>query len=368
VPVLVALLVLVAGVVSTAPGLGPTGPTGGPSGDGPEARLAIAGLIGGVDGAIGVSAERADAEPDGGRSAAAARPAMDVAAPGIDGPFLEDGTILKPVAVDTTIIDASDKIQSYKVAPGDTLTGIANRYGVSMMTIWWANDLASKDDLHVGQTLVIPPVDGLVVTVKDGDTLESVAAANHVATDEILAVNELEDPTLIVGQVLLMPGARGEAIPTPTPAPTRKPTAARSGSSGGSVSGPSTYGGGSFVWPVVGGGNYISQYYRSGHYGLDIAADYGSKVRAAAAGTVTFAGWKSNGGGYQVWISHGSGLYTTYNHLSGVSVGRGQQVSRGQQVGRIGQSGWATGPHLHFEVWRGPIWNGGSRTNPLGYL
>ena len=121
-------------------------------------------------------------------------------------------------------------------------------------------------------------------------------------------------------------------------------------------------------WPVVGGGNYISQYFHYGHYGLDIAADYGSTVRAAAGGTVTFAGWKNNGGGYQVWIAHGSGLYTTYNHMSGVSVGRGQSVGKGQQVGRVGQTGHATGPHLHFEVWRGAIWNGGDRVNPLGYL
>jgi murein DD-endopeptidase MepM/ murein hydrolase activator NlpD len=122
------------------------------------------------------------------------------------------------------------------------------------------------------------------------------------------------------------------------------------------------------VWPVVGGGNYISQYFHYGHYGLDIAADAGSRVRAAASGTVVFAGWKSNGGGYQVWIAHGSGLFTTYNHMSGTSVYRGQHVGRGQQVGRVGCTGMCTGPHLHFEVWKGPIWSGGYRVNPLRYL
>jgi murein DD-endopeptidase MepM/ murein hydrolase activator NlpD len=115
-------------------------------------------------------------------------------------------------------------------------------------------------------------------------------------------------------------------------------------------------------------GGYLSQYFRYGHYGLDIAGDYGTEVRAAAAGTVVYAGWKSNGGGYQVWIAHGSGLYTTYNHMSAVSVGVGEQVGRGERIGRVGTSGWATGPHLHFEVWRGPVWDGGSRVNPLRYL
>jgi murein DD-endopeptidase MepM/ murein hydrolase activator NlpD len=69
-----------------------------------------------------------------------------------------------------------------------------------------------------------------------------------------------------------------------------------------------------------------------------------------------------------VWISHGSGLYTTYNHMSGLSVGDGESVGRGEQVGRIGQSGHATGPHLHFEVWHGLIWDGGDRVNPLRYF
>jgi murein DD-endopeptidase MepM/ murein hydrolase activator NlpD len=119
-------------------------------------------------------------------------------------------------------------------------------------------------------------------------------------------------------------------------------------------------------WPVSGG--HISQYFGYGHYAIDIAAPYGTSVAAAAGGRVSFAGWRNNGGGYQVWISHGSGVYSTYNHLSGVSVGGGAYVNRGQRVGRVGATGWATGPHLHFEVWIGPVWAGGYRVNPLNYL
>jgi murein DD-endopeptidase MepM/ murein hydrolase activator NlpD len=231
-----------------------------------------------------------------------------------------------------------------------------------MMTIWWANHLTSKA-LHVGQVLSIPPVDGLVITVKDGDTLDSLAAQYKVDGPDILAVNQIEDPNLIIGQVLILPDAAGAPIPTPTPV--KKTTTTHSSSC--SSCGPVSYSGGAFAWPVVGGGNYISQYFHYGHYAIDIAADYGTKVVAAARGTVIFAGWKNNGGGYQVWIAHGSGLYTTYNHMSAITVSGGQSVGRGQQVGRIGQSGDATGPHLHFEVWIGPIWNGGYRVNPLRY-
>jgi murein DD-endopeptidase MepM/ murein hydrolase activator NlpD len=236
------------------------------------------------------------------------------------------------------------------------------------MTLWWANNLKSKDDLHLGQTLTIPPVTGLVLTVTASDTLTSLAAKYDVKEQEILKANKLEDPNLVVGQDLAIPGAIGKAIPTPKPEPRSGSGGGGGGSSSGSSRAPVTYNGGAFRWPVSGGGNYISQFYHYGHYGLDIAADYGSSVRAAAGGTVIFAGWKSNGGGYQVWVAHGSGLYSTYNHMSAISVGSGQHVSEGQQVGRVGQSGRATGPHLHFEVWRGGIWSGGSRVNPLAYL
>ena len=94
--------------------------------------------------------------------------------------YVDDGTLYKPVAVDTTIQTSAGMLQHYKVREGDTLTGIANRFGVSMMTVWWANKITSKESLKVGQDLVIPPVNGLVVTVKTGDTLESLAAANKI--------------------------------------------------------------------------------------------------------------------------------------------------------------------------------------------
>jgi murein DD-endopeptidase MepM/ murein hydrolase activator NlpD len=286
----------------------------------------------------------------------------------VEGPFLDDGTLLKPVAVNTTVADGSALMETYEVKSGDTLTGIASRFGVSMMTLWWANNLKSKDDLHLGQTLTIPPVTGLVLTVKASDTLASLANKYDVEEQEILDANKLEDPNLVVGQVLAIPGAMGKAIPTPKPATSSSSgSSSSSGNRGGSSRAPVTYTGGAFAWPVVGGGNYISQYFRYGHYGIDIAGDYGSTVRSAGGGTVIFAGWKGNGGGYQVWIAHGSGLYTTYNHMSSISVGSGQHVSEGQQVGRVGSSGNATGPHLHFEVWRGGVWNGGSRVNPLAY-
>ncbi len=85
------------------------------------------------------------------------------------------------------------------------------------------------------------------------------------------------------------------------------------------------------------------------HSGIDIAADYGSEVTAADSGTVIMASF--NGGyGSCVMIDHGNGYYSLYGHLSAYAVYKGQCVSKGQCVGYVGESGWATGPHLHFEV------------------
>ncbi len=355
-PIGVAILVLF-GSLSAIATPGPIGAVGGTRSGGEAPRLAVAGLEnGGFDSGIGV-----DGAID---RAGAARLDLsgDLEAGGVqpEGPYLADGTLLKPIAVDTSIGGGADTLRSYRVRSGDTLTGIARHFGVSMMTLWWANHLKSKDDLKVGQKLVIPPVDGTVHVVKAGETLAKIANVAKVSAADIISFNGLTDETVVVGQTLILPGGHGKPIPQPK----RTPRPTSSGGGGGSV--PKSYSGGRFAWPVAGGS--ISQYFHYGHPALDIQAPYGSRVGSGASGTVIFAGWKSNGGGYQVWIAHGSGLYTTYNHMSSVSVGRGQEVARGAQVGRVGSSGNATGPHLHFEVWRGAIWDGGQRVNPLGYL
>lgn len=386
-------ILLGASVLSVAPG-GASGATGGPSGDGPAPRLAVGGSddgddVGSVEDAYVPTVETATEDPKldaplggpdvaivdtvelrGANGGVYAQPGEEIAIePGtpVEGSFLEDGTLLKPVAVDTSVADGSDLIRTYKVKAGDTLATIAGRFGISTMTLWWANDLKSKDSLVRGQVLNVPPVSGLVVEVRATDTLASLAKTYKLSEDEILTTNGLDDPNLVVGQVLVLAGARGAPIATPKPTsrPNVSVTRPRSSGGGSSVTPPKRYTGGNFAWPTS--SRRISQYYHYGHYGLDIDGSTGDPIYAASGGTVTFAGWKNNGGGYQVWIAHGSGLYTTYNHMSGVSVGRGQTVSKGQRVGRMGSSGYSSGSHLHFEVWKGPVWNGGRRVNPLGY-
>jgi murein DD-endopeptidase MepM/ murein hydrolase activator NlpD len=354
-PIGIAILVLIASVSSAAVSGPVNGATGSTNGAGTAPRLTIGGIDSGSDSVNGPD----QAGLVTGTGSTTADGPTDL------GQYLADGTLLKPLAVDTTVSDASAKLITYKVKSGDTLTGIAKQYGVSMMTLWWANSLAAKDVLHIGEKLEIPPVDGLVIVVKAGDTLDSIAALTGMSADDIVAYNSLTDRTLVLGQVLIIPNARGKPIPTPVVTPR---SAAIIQTSSGTIhaKGPTSYSGGAFYWPVPGG--WISQYFHATHPALDIAASEGTPVLAAAAGTVIWAGWKDNGGGYQVWIDHGSGLFTTYNHMSAVLVGVGQEVGRADQVGRVGMTGNATGPHLHFEVWHGMVWGDGVRVNPLPYF
>ena len=85
------------------------------------------------------------------------------------------------------------------------------------------------------------------------------------------------------------------------------------------------------------------------HRGVDLAADYGDVVRAAAKGTVVWAGW-DGGYGKEIEIDHGNGIRTWYCHLSRIAVVDGQSVVKGAPIGAVGSTGEATGPHLHYQV------------------
>ena len=269
---------------------------------------------------------------------------------------------------------------TYTGVAGDTLGAIAKKFDISQTTLYWANKSSLPDPqaLHLGQRLIIPSGNGLAVTVAAADTIDSLATKYKVDTQNLMDANGLAGPNIVTGQTLFIPGADGGPIPTPKPLPTRAP-AAKSGGGGGGGSSTScsgcnagTYAGGEFAWPLVGGRNYISQRFSSYHHAIDIAATYGTPVVAAASGVVVFAGWRSyTGGGNVIWISDGSRIYTTYNHLSAWSVQAGQTVSAGQRIGSVGTSGIATGPHLHFEVWTGYPWalgNVSDAVNPCIYL
>ncbi len=162
-------------------------------------------------------------------------------------------------------------------------------------------------------------------------------------------------------------------IPTPLAEPVAPPSATPEPAAGtrqgtGSVAArapaapaPAPSNNGTLTWPVPGG--VITQYFHAGHLALDIAAPAGSTVIASAPGTVTWAGWRNNGGGLVVQVDHGNGIQTVYNHLGSIWVSPGQWVGRGQGIAGVGCTGICTGPHTHFEVYVN-----GVVVNPLRYL
>lgn len=231
----------------------------------------------------------------------------------------------------------SDQISIYVVRSGDTLSQIAEMFDVTVNTIKWGNDLASNT-LKEGQTLVILPISGVKHTVVKGDTLTSLVKKYKGDMDEILAYNGLAaGSALAVGSVVIIPD--GEVV-----APSSSGASVRLGVS----SGLKEYAG-YYLRPIAGGKRTQGIH---GHNGIDIAAPVGTPILAAASGEVIISratGWN---GGYGVYIvvRHENGTQTLYSHNSSNTVSMGDSVNQGDTIGYVGQTGKATGPHLHFEI------------------
>jgi murein DD-endopeptidase MepM/ murein hydrolase activator NlpD len=188
--------------------------------------------------------------------------------------------------------------------------------------------------------LGLNPGPQFVPTVLAGDADPSgPSAAPRLLGDE--AATMAEDRSRLSGRSR-PPTARSAPLPTPVPVdPAATPLPAP-------PTPPFAESGARLAFPVPGGS--VSQSFRAGHEGIDIAASPGSAVVAADAGLVTWAGWRNNGGGLVVEIDHGNGLTTTYNHLGSVWVAAGQYVGREGAIGGMGCSGVCFGPHVQFDV------------------
>jgi murein DD-endopeptidase MepM/ murein hydrolase activator NlpD len=300
-----------------------------------------------------------------------------------------------------------ERVELYDVRAGDTLWTIAERFGINPSTIVWANELTNADQLAIGQRLVIPPVNGILHRAKPGETIEGLADRYGVSRQDIIAFapNGLGGvTTLVPGQELMIPGGTPPApppppppvaaappapapvpapaapapappaapapapaaparpaAPTPAPAPRPAPTAtpAPAPAPARAV--------GSFVWPTNG---TLTQYFGEnwafygpgGHNGIDIANAQGTPLRAADGGTIIYSGWRG-GLGNAVGIDHGNGFVTWYGHASQLLVSSGESVARGETVALMGTTGNSTGPHLHFIIVRN-----GAYVDPMGYL
>lgn len=232
------------------------------------------------------------------------------------------------------------EIRVYTVREGDSLSQIAEMFGVTTNTIMWANDLSRATAIRPGDTLVILPIAGVSHVVKPGDTIAAIAKKYEGDVEEILSFNQLEaGVSLTVGNTLIIPGGALHATPVKAAAnaaPVR-------------VTGATAGDGGGFAHPAPGA---VKTQGIHGYNAVDLAGSHGTTIRAAAAGEVIVAkasGWNGGYGNYVV-IKHANGSQTLYAHLSSLSVGVGEYVTQAETIGGMGSTGRSTGTHLHFEV------------------
>lgn len=257
----------------------------------------------------------------------------------------------------------------YEVQPGDTVSGIAAEFGIGTDYILW-NNVNTVDDansLQVGAKLQIPGVEGIIHSASIGETVSDLAVEYDSTTEAIVdyEANGFEgDPNhLPIGALILIPGGRrippvapevtsdqpgiqpeDPSAPSWTPPPLQVPAAP------------------SWTWPATGP---LTNYFSAKHpLGIDISMVVSTPIAAAMSGTVTFTGGNPCCSyGYHIIVQHADGYETLYGHLSEFWVAPGQWVNAGDLIGASGNTGYSTGPHLHFEVRKNGVYQ-----DPLGYL
>lgn len=259
-------------------------------------------------------------------------------------------------------------ITTYTVQAGDTVSGIADRFGLQPKTVFAANYDLLQDDPHLlrpGQVLKILPVDGVYWEWLGGIPFSQWADYFKVKPEDILnypanhldpaAVADPANPNIKAGTFLIVPGGIYQYhAPGQVPLGITRTNPA-SAQVAGAGSCPAVSGGavgyGTFVWPTdrhyLSGFDYST---KTNHLGIDLAAEMGDNIYAADGGVVVYAGANSYGYGNMIMIDHGTGFQTLYAHLSAIFVNCGDNVTQGQTIGAAGATGHASGAHLHFEV------------------
>ena len=250
-------------------------------------------------------------------------------------------TINKPVSLPTSALPNRKPIR-YMVTEGDTLESIERAYGVTLREITWSNP-GLRLPLKAGQTLELPPVPGVVIEVRPGDSADSLAAAYGVDSTTLLGFNDIRASQLKPGMILVVPVDLqvGPNLGNGAPA---DPMHA-----------------GQFFCPIQ-GAEIIQKFgptsftlepayagYAHFHTGIDLLAQYGTPIDAAAGGRVTATGY-ADYFGLRVEITDSYGLVEIYAHMSDVSLNVGQEVQQGQKVGLVGSTGLSIGAHLHLQL------------------
>jgi len=231
----------------------------------------------------------------------------------------------------TGLIEERDEPIEYIVQEEDSLSSIAEKFGISLNTILWANNLTEKSKLKLGQRLLILPISGVIHIVQAGETISQIAEKYKSGSEKIIEFNELsDDGKIFKGDVLIIP----DGIMPPKSTYFAEVT---------------TLSGSYFSFPTQGIITQGLHWYNA----IDIANKCDTTpIVAAASGNVVEVGYKRAEGNF-IKIEHSNGIYTVYCHLSKISVSSEENVGKGQLIGMMGNTGRTHGPtgcHLHFTV------------------
>lgn len=211
---------------------------------------------------------------------------------------------------------------------------------LSLLFLLGISSLARGETYYISQSGKLSPLE--TVTVTGDTTLYGVAKEHNTTVSRLLAWNDVDPCLLQVGTVLYLPPKEDDTVPA---------FRERAGLF-------------ALDWPAEGEiTSLFGARQRNFHYGLDIGADYGTEIHAAAAGRVIEADWKNDAYGWAVMIDHGSGVETLYGHCQTLLAEEGDWVAAGDTVALMGSTGNSTGPHVHFEVRLA-----GECADPLVYL
>ncbi len=278
------------------------------------------------------------------------------------------GGIPRLAQVHTTIPSRPRQdVEKYTVVEGDTIFGIAEKYGLKPETILWGNYYVLLDDPHAlkpGQVLNILPVDGTYHQWQQGEGLNGISSYYGVKPEDVInyPANKLDpatigdpaNPNIAPGTWLVIPGGRREFISWSAPLGVTRENPASARVLGPGACDPISGGAigyGTFIWPA--NKHYLSGFDytpNTNHFGIDVAGNEGEAVYATDAGVVVYAGWNNYGYGNMIMVDHGNNFQSLYGHLSAINVQCGQSVGQGDVIGAIGTTGHSSGPHLHFEI------------------
>ncbi len=256
---------------------------------------------------------------------------------------LEDTTASYGTINGADRINDNGDIKIYTVKNGDTIGQIAQKYGVTIDTILWANEIDDVTRIKPGDTIIILATNGVRHKIAKGDTIASIAKKYKANESAIISYNGLPaNGALTVGDEIVVPDGIKEEVVKPQPRIQKRTYTSIATAKQVAVS-RSYYG-----RPTI---NYRRTQGLHRTNAVDLAAPIGTPTYAAAAGRVIIARYGWNGGyGNYIVIQHPNGTKTLYAHHSKLLVKAGQKVKKGQQIGKVGSTGHSTGPHLHFEV------------------